>query len=234
MSAPRVSVVLPVRDGRDFVAEALESVLAQSRPPYEVVVVDDGSTDDTAAVVDAIPRVRCLRQPHRGVAAARNAGVGASTGELIAFIDHDDRWLPDKLAIQVAQLSADPGLGFCLAHQRQFLEPGMARPSWLRPQLLEGPHVCYLPSALLVRREVFLAVGPYDEAHPISSDADWFLRAKDAGVRMAVVPEVLLERRIHRANQSSRALQATQELLLAVRSSIHRQRAAGSQPGETS
>lgn len=226
MSGDGVAVVVPVHDGAAFLAEALASAVGQSRAPAEIVALDDGSTDDSAAVAASFPGVRCLPRPHRGVAAARNAGVVATRAELIAFLDQDDRWTPDKLAVQAAHLEARPDLGFCLARQRLFVEEGAERPSWLRPALLAEDQPGYVPGTLVVRREVFDAVGPFDEDRPIASDADWFLRARDAGVRMEMLPEVLLERRIHRANQSAQTLQGTRELLAAVRASIARQRGA--------
>lgn len=221
---PRVSVVVPVYNGAPFLAEALASVLAQSYEPLEVVVVDDGSSDSSARVAMSFAGVRCLRQPNRGVAAARNAGVAASSGELVAFIDQDDRWTPAKLRRQVPYLQGHPGTGFCLAHQRFVLEPGARRPSWLRAELLDADPVGYLPGTLVVRRTVLDRVGPFDETNPIASDTDWFLRAKDAGIAMAILPEVLLERRIHRDNQSAQTSSGTRQLLEAVRRSIHRQR----------
>jgi glycosyltransferase involved in cell wall biosynthesis len=220
---PVVSVVVPVFNGAAFVAEALRSVLAQTYRPLDVVAVDDGSSDESAAIVASFAHVRCVRQPNRGVAAARNAGVAATSGPLVAFIDQDDRWTPDKLTRQVTCLEKHPHLGFCLAHQRLVLEPGTGRPSWLRPELLAADPVGYLPGTLLVWRETLHRVGLFDEANPIASDSDWFLRAKDAGIAMAVLPEVLLERRIHRANQSAQTVSGSRQLLAAVRRSIRRQ-----------
>ena len=249
MSQPLVSAVVPVYDGRPYLAEALASALAQtwarsparSRRALEVVVVDDGSTDGSPEVAASFAearagssspvQVRVVRRPHRGVAAARNAGVAAARGRLLAFLDQDDRWTPDKLERQVAHLEAHPEDGFCLARQRLFLEPGVERPGWLKPELLEKDQPGYVPGTLVVRREVFDAVGPFDEGRPVASDADWFLRAKDAGVGMAMLPDVLLERRIHRANQSAQTLQGTSELLHAVRASILRQRRRAAEEG---
>jgi glycosyltransferase involved in cell wall biosynthesis len=224
VSGAAVSVVVPVHDGEAYLAEALASVVAQSLRPLEVIAVDDGSRDGSARVAAAFPGVGLLRQPNRGVAAARNAGVARARGDLVAFLDQDDRWTADKLAVQAGWLAAHPEAGFCLAHQRLFLEPGAPRPSWLKPALLAAPQAGWLPGTLVVRRRVLAAVGPFDEDRPVASDADWFFRAKDAGVAMAVLPDVLLERRIHRENQSAQTGQGTAELLAAARASILRQR----------
>jgi glycosyltransferase involved in cell wall biosynthesis len=223
-SGPLVSVIIPIHDGQAFLAEALTSVFAQTWRPLEVIAVDDGSSDESSRIAGAFAGVRLLCQDNRGVAAARNAGVAVASGELVAFLDQDDRWTSDKLAIQVRHLQANPGVGFCLAHQRLFLQPGTEKPSWLKPELLAGAPIGYLPGTLLVRREVLAAVGPFDEQRPIASDSDWFFRAKDDGVEMAILPDILLDRRIHRQNQSAQTMDGTRQLLQVVRASILRQR----------
>jgi len=108
-----VSVVIPTHDRGRVVVEAIESALAQTHPPLEVIVVDDGSTDDTAERVGRLrdARVRYLRRPHAGVSAARNAGIAAATGDLVAFLDSDDLWKPDKVEAEIAALARYPSAG---------------------------------------------------------------------------------------------------------------------------
>ena len=113
MTGPLVSVIVPVHNGARFLAAALDSVAAQDYGSMEIVVVDDGSSDNSAEIA-ASYRVRLLQQPNRGVAEARNAGVAESSGELLAFLDQDDLWLERKVSRQVAALEADPTLGFVL------------------------------------------------------------------------------------------------------------------------
>src|SRR5512143_3730544 len=108
-SEPLVSVVMPVYNGARYLRQALESALAQTYRPLEIVVVDDGSTDETPAILAEFgTRIRALRQPNSGSAAARNAALDAARGELIAFLDADDLWLPQKLAVQVEYLREHP------------------------------------------------------------------------------------------------------------------------------
>src|SRR3982074_2664398 len=111
LPAPRVSVILPAYNGARFIVAAIESVLAQTRPVDEFVVIDDGSTDDPAKIVDRFrPRgVRLIRQENLGVIGARNRGISETTGELIAFIDQDDAWLPGKTELQIKYLTSHPG-----------------------------------------------------------------------------------------------------------------------------
>jgi glycosyltransferase involved in cell wall biosynthesis len=217
-----VSVIVPVHDGAAYLGAALASAAAQDPPPLEIVVVDDGSTDDSAAIAERQPLVRCLRQPHRGCAAARNAGVEAAHGALLAFLDADDAWTPGGLRARVAFLAAHPELDGVVAHQELYLEPGTERSTAIRPEHLDAPQPGWLPSALVIRRQAFARVGPFDVSYRLSSDVDWFLRAKDLGVRIELLPEVVVRRRIHHQNLSATHEQGHPALLRAVRASIAR------------
>jgi glycosyltransferase involved in cell wall biosynthesis len=225
---PLISVILPVFNGAAHLAEALDSIAAQSRDDLEVLLVDDGSTDSSPDIArhycSRYSWIHYLRTENAGVTLARNRGVDASKGRLIAFLDQDDRWTDDALALHLNALEADPELGYTLAHQQCFLEPGTERPDWFRLQQLEEPVPGYLPGTLVVRREVFQALGGFDPRYPISSDADWFSRAKDAGIKMRLLPQVTLYRRIHRANQSMQGQLIHQELFQLLHASIARKR----------
>src|SRR3954452_15388536 len=122
--APTVSVVIITYNYGRFIAGALDSVLAQTRPADEIIVVDDGSTDDTAAEGGgyADQGVQYLYQPNAGMSAARNRGIRASRGDLIAFLDSDDRWLPDKLALQLENLATYPDAGLVTGSEWQVYE----------------------------------------------------------------------------------------------------------------
>ena len=112
LTAPEpISVVIPVFNGERFLAEAIESVAAQTLPPEEIIIVDDGSTDASPAIAGSFSKVRLIRQPNTGGAAARNAGIGAARSDLVAFLDQDDLWAPRKLELQAAHVTASPELG---------------------------------------------------------------------------------------------------------------------------
>jgi len=224
--AASVSVIVPVFNGERFLRDALSSVAAQTLAPLETIVVDDGSTDGGAAIAQGL--ATCLRQANEGVAAARNHGAASARGELLAFLDQDDTWLPEKLAAQVAFLGEHPELGFCVCLQRYVVEPGQPPPAFMRKSLLESEHPGYVPSALLVRREAFEQVGPFNPAFRFGSDADWFLRAAEAGVAGGVVPCCLLRKRVHGANESRHAAENLAELRRAVKASLARKRQASS------
>ena len=227
---PLVSVIVPVYNGERYLAATLESVLAQDYRPLELLVVDDGSTDGSAAVARSFPGARLVQQRNAGAATARNTGIAESRGDLLAFLDSDDLWLPRKLSLQVGYLVSHPETGFVLTRQRIVLEPGLPKPAWLKPELLANDSVGYLPSTLLVRRNVFAKIGLFNPQFVPSEDAEWFFRARDAGVPMGVVEEVLLEKRVHSANLSHGTAVSQAQLLRAARSSIARKKRPDPQP----
>jgi glycosyltransferase involved in cell wall biosynthesis len=225
---PLVSVVIPVHNGARFLAAALASVLGQDYPRLEVVVVDDGSTDGSAEIARAHAEVQVVSQPNAGVAAARNAGILRSTGTLLAFLDQDDTWTPGKVRIQVSYLLAHPDTGYVVAGQRMVLDPGATCPPWIPRELLEHDHAGYFPGTLMARRSVFDRVGLYRPAAPPAESADWFVRARDAGVAMAVLPETLLLKRLHDGNQSLDIARVRSGVLQALKASVDRKRAGAS------
>jgi len=223
MKRPLVSVIIPVYNGARFIAEAIESVCAQNYDPMEIIVVDDGSIDETSSIVQSFKDVRYIRQKNQGVAVARNTGIENSRGELIAFLDADDYWAPNKLGIQVNCLLKHPHVGYTLGMQRNFLEPGTVRPFWLREEHVLMDHIGFLPASL-IRRQVFHVVGLFNPDYKISEDVEWFTRVEDACIRRMVVPEVVLYRRIHNANLGYQLKGGNPLLLKALRTSVHRKR----------
>lgn len=199
---PRVSVVIPAFDASSYVAEALRSVLDQTRPPDEVIVVDDGSTDDTATIAASFgTAVRVLQQPHTGPGAARNSGVAASTGDIVAFCDADDIWLPDKLTAQLDLIDdpARPLAVFCGASE--FLSPELdPTTSRRRPPIDEIP-IARLPSALLATRAALDQVGPFLDEDSTGEWVPWCIRLVDA-VEVRSAPGLLIQRRLHDHNTS--------------------------------
>lgn len=227
MSKPLVSTVIPVYNGERFLAAAIESVAAQSYPARELIVVDDGSTDSSPAVARTQPGVKLIEQRNRGVAAARNAGIAAAQGEFLAFLDQDDLWVPRKLELQMAAMLADPEVGYVTGRQVMFLDEGLPPPAWLKPALLDRPTPAPQPGTVLVRRSTFERIGTFDESYDTSSDAEWFFRAKDRGVKTVALDDVLLRKRVHDENELSRVKDIHSELLRIVRGSVSRQRGPG-------
>jgi len=226
MPPPLVSVVLPVYNGAAFLGEALASVRAQDHPAVEIIVIDDGSTDGSAALARSFPGVRCETQPNQGNAAARNRGIALARGDFVALLDQDDRWRPAKLRRQVEALLAHPEAGYSLCHGVLALEPGMALPAAYNAAAYAQPFPAYVPSALMLRPAAFARVGAFDTSYRAGNDSDWFFRALDAGVPLAMVPEVLLEKRVHAANQGHDIALMKHDLMRVVRASVLRKRRA--------
>lgn len=223
-SRPLVSVVVPVYNGEAFLTQAIHSVLSQTYAPIEVLAVDDGSTDHSPAILAGMAGIRVIRQPNQGVAAARNAGIAASLGDFIALLDQDDVWLPGKISAQMDRLLADPVLDYALTTQQRFVEPGVEVPAWVRAGSLEKPVGGFEPSAAVIRRSAFTRIGLFDTRFIQGSDADWFFRAADAGLRFAVIPEPLLLRRVHTRNNSQFTQRSVAELRRMAFESIRRKR----------
>ena len=218
---PEVSVVIAAHNQADFLGETIESVLAQTFRDWELVVVDDGSTDATPTVAaryaarDA--RVRCLSGPRQERAAARNRGLAATTGPLVAFLDADDLWRPEKLARQVAALRADPEAGLCYTVAR-FIDAGGRRlPIRKPPRPVAGDAFSTLVrgnliiiASVLVRRACVDRVGAFDAALPVFGCEDWdlWLRVTRHWPVVAVEEELTLYRR-HDGNTGSRQLLAS-------------------------
>jgi glycosyltransferase involved in cell wall biosynthesis len=214
---------MPVKDGARFLREALADVSNQTYHHRELLVVDGRSSDGSADIArDAGARV--IRQRGEGLPDAWNVGVAAAGGPLVAFFDSDDRWAPEKLAEQVQVLERDAEVDYVLTRMRFFLEPGCPHPPGFRPWVLESDHEANMPSALLIRRSGFDRVGSFRTDLLVASDIDWFARLKDRGLRRAVIPRVLVRKRVHDANLSYfHAQTLNRELLGLLRESVKRQ-----------
>jgi glycosyltransferase involved in cell wall biosynthesis len=193
----QVSVVIPTYNRAQYVTKAIESVLAQTYTDYEIIVVDDGSTDDTLGVLQAYAgRIRVIRQENAGPSAARNAGIEAARGRWIAFLDSDDEWLPRKLAVQMADVARRPEL---CAHftNVQFVLPGREPaslfsvrgfdPAGHPENVIERPLTCVFEdeivvlSAFVVRRDVLAGAGTFDVRLHVAEDRDLLMRVALGG-----------------------------------------------------
>jgi glycosyltransferase involved in cell wall biosynthesis len=208
---PRVSVIIPAFNRGWCLREAVDSVLAQEFTDFELIVVDDGSTDGTAELLVAYrPTVRLLRQAHRGVSAARNRGIAAARGELVAFLDSDDLWLPQKLSIQVEFFRVHPDALIaqteeCWVRKGRRVNPGKRHRK--RSGMIFEPSLdlCLVsPSAVMVRREFFDRVGLFDEDLPACEDYDLWLRVSCC-IPIHLIDIPLIVKRGGHADQLSRA-----------------------------
>lgn len=222
--ALRTSVVIPTWNSSRYLAEAVDSVLRQRQPALEVIVVDDGSTDESVAIAEQFgPPVRVVRQAHSGQGSARNHGARLARGELVAFLDADDVWMPDKLLRQVAVLDrAD----VAFVGVEQFYSPEFGRDGSPAP-LGGAARRGILPSAMACRLDVFWRYGGFDEHVVIGEFVRWFAAATDGGARMAFVDEVLVRRRIHPANAGITHRADRSQLTRSLKAVLDRRRAEG-------
>jgi glycosyltransferase involved in cell wall biosynthesis len=224
---PLLSVMIGAYNAAPYLGEAIESVLAQDYEPVELIVVDDGSTDGTAEVARSFADVTVVSQENGGNGAARNRAVENASGELYAFLDADDRFTPGKLRLQKDALDADPGLDMVFGHVREFLSPELdeeTRAS-LRPPAAE-PMPWTAPNLMLIRRDSFHRVGPFTTAVRVGVTVDWFARAQEAGLRHTILPEVVLERRLHTQNNGLRESASRSQYLEVIRQAMERRRAS--------
>ena len=226
--APRVSVVVPVKDGERYLAEALDSALAQRGPSFEVVVVDDGSTDGTAEIAGRYgDRIRYVRVDHGGAAAARNHAIGIARGELLAFLDADDVWTSGRLALLVAALDADPTVEVVAGHVVNFASPELSAEEVAGVRVGDEPLAGDIPSATVMRRAAFERVGPFSREVGHLEWAEWSIRARRAGLVKTMLPEVVARRRVHTANVGRVAEDPKRAWLALVRDHLRKSREAG-------
>ncbi len=196
-----VSVVVPAHDAELYLAEAIESILGQTLPPAQVLVVDDGSQDGTAGVAEAFgAAVTVIRQERGGVGAAVNSGLELADGDLIAFLDADDVWTPRKLERQRAVLDAEPETDMVFGRAEQFISPDLSPNERAELRAPVGSLPGKVKGAMLIRRAAMERVGRFDTSWKIADFIDWYGRAQELGLRERMLGEVVLRRRLHRTN----------------------------------
>jgi glycosyltransferase involved in cell wall biosynthesis len=223
MTRPLVSVIMPVHDGAAHIAAAIASIRAQNHAALEIIVVDDGSTDGSAAVVAALGGdIRLLRQANAGAAAARNRALDVARGDIVAFLDADDLWPAGKLALQLAVLEGSPRIGLVTGRIRAF---GAAIPMRADQAQAYGAGVPGVNlGCALVRRSALDAVGRFDPGLRSGEDLDWFMRARDCAIARVALDAVTLLYRIHGANLTRDVDAVGQEAVLVMKRALDRRR----------
>lgn len=233
MTVPTLSIVVPVLDeeeGLDELRRRLRAALEGIS--HEIVFVDDGSTDGSAAIAQSYEGLRYVHKENGGLAAARNTGLAHATGEFLAYLDDDDILLPDKLSRQVAHLLEHPETGCVLGRQEIMLEPGVEPPDWLTRDTIYGDLDGIPLVSAMIRTEVLRRVGGFDETYRFAEDRDLFVRLREHGVEIAVLPDIVLKRRFHGENMNFRMRPAKHPLLRSLKAKIDRERAAAAGAAE--
>jgi glycosyltransferase involved in cell wall biosynthesis len=220
----RVSVIIPVFNGADRLAEAVASARAQLRSGDEIIIVDDGSTDDTAGVIASFgAAVVSFRQDNAGPAAARNHGLRKAIGNVIAFLDHDDLWAPHRQTAMLEALHADETADVVVGKVKTVIDADAPQPLADDPRFATI-HQLWLLQTLLIRRVVFDRIGGFDERLRHASDTDWMMRTRDAGIRILEIDELVTIYRLHSANMSRNVAASRDFLLQAFKAALDRRR----------
>jgi glycosyltransferase involved in cell wall biosynthesis len=217
--APLISVVIPVFNCEKYLGAAIESILAQNYKPIQIVVVDDGSTDNSAAVARGFSQVEYHLQDHAGVATALNKGIGETKGDFIAFLDADDLWMAGKLRRQLDAFENDPELSMVMGKVEQFRETG---PEGAPVSL--GLFNGYLKIAMLIRRSALFRVGLFDTQWKTGDFIDWYVRATELQLKSLMLPEVVARRRIHDTNMGITQRDAQSDYARIMRQALERRR----------
>ncbi|MBX3001087.1 MAG: glycosyltransferase family 2 protein [Caldilineaceae bacterium] len=226
MSSPTITTIIPVHNGERYLAAAIHSVLDQTLPPHEIIVIDDGSIDGSRTITRSFgPPVRLLTQANLGPAAARNLGVDHATGDLLAFLDADDLWTPEKVARQVSALQCQSTLEAVLGQVENFISPDLDQDqhnSLFKSATQTGElHI----GALLIRRDTFSRIGGFDTRWRHGEFIDWWARATRLGLNYTVLPDLVLRRRLHTTNMTRREQNGRREYLALLREQLGRRRA---------
>jgi glycosyltransferase involved in cell wall biosynthesis len=217
-----ISVIIPAYNAEKYLAESIESVLAQTVVVHEIIVVDDGSTDRTAEIVKSYD-ARYIYQDNAGVAGAMNTGFQAAVGQYFASNDADDLWLPEKLALQLAAFKADPTLDIVFGHMAQFLSPDVdEQVAALKPEMAVLP--AYASPTMLIKRQSFERVGLFNANYTIGDFVEWYSRATEANLKSLMLETVVAKRRIHDTNTGLMKKEARSEYLSILRAAMKRRR----------
>jgi glycosyltransferase involved in cell wall biosynthesis len=229
MDEPLVSVIIAVYNGEKYLQAAIESVLAQTHPALDVIVVDDGSSDNSASIARSFdPDLRYEYQPHSGLGAAMNHGIDLAKGQFFAFLDADDLWPEDKLERQRHAFAADDSWDMVFGHMKQFLSPELDDAAKGRIHCPPDPMPGYSTGTMLIKRESFHRAGRFATTWRVGVFVDWYLKATEVGLKSIMLPDILLNRRLHTTNVGIVQRDSRADVLRILKSSLDRRRNAKS------
>ncbi|MBN8822211.1 MULTISPECIES: glycosyltransferase family A protein [unclassified Spirosoma] len=201
-----ISVVIPVYNAAPYITECIESVLAQTYQPQQIIVINDGSTDQSLDKLMPYAQkglIQLQTRENRGVSTTLNEAIDLAEGDLIAFLDADDVWLPHKLQQQLTCLQTNPSLDACFGYVRQFISPDLPSAVQAGIHCPPEPQPGWLKQTMLIYRTAFGKTGLFNTLYHTGDFIDWFMRAKEAGLQYDMLPDTVTLRRLHRSGLAS-------------------------------
>jgi glycosyltransferase involved in cell wall biosynthesis len=198
--APAISVVIPVHNGERYLGESIQSVLDQDHTALELLVIDNGSTDATADVARTFSSIRYFHLADKGLSKALNYGLEQSRGAFLGFLDADDLWPPNRLALQLEAFARTPGVEMVFGHVEQFISPELEESAKAKLSIRQKHLSGRYRGSMLIRKESFWRVGPFEPSMDFAEFIDWYMRAAEHKIREWMLPDVVTLRRIHGAN----------------------------------
>lgn len=200
---PQVSVIIAVYNGEKYLSAAIDSVLSQTFDDFELIIINDGSTDKTEEIIKKYSSEKIIYhlQQNQGQASAINNGIELSKAKYITLLDADDIFPANKLALQIDILNSMPEIDMVFGYVKQFISPELPDDVKKKRKCSETPMAGYVPSGMMFRKTCIRQVGAFDSQWHLGFFIDWYMRAKQAGLKDYLLNEILLERRIHDHNQ---------------------------------
>jgi glycosyltransferase involved in cell wall biosynthesis len=225
---PIISVIIPVYNSEKYLREAIESVLSQTGFRFDLIVVNDGSIDNTAKVAESFGSlIRYHYQTNAGIGAARNQGIAHANGEFFAFLDADDLWTGKKIERQWMAFEADPHLDMAFGHIQQFYSPDLTQIEKDRIKIPVEIMQGYIAGTMLIKKKAFLRVGLFNEELRIGEFIDWYARSTELNMKSIMLTDVLLKRRIHSTNQGISQRDQRSGYVHALKAALDRRRVKG-------
>lgn len=225
---PLVSVVIPVYNCEKYLNAAIDSVLAQTYQPLELIVIDDGSIDQSSEIAQSYgAKVKYFYIENSGLATALNHGISCCQGEYLAFLDADDLWIAEKLELQMAAFGQNHELEAVFGHLQQFKSPELDHTSKEKLKISVETAPAYHKDTMLIKREAMLHIGLFNSQIKVGDFIDWYLRAHEQGLKSSMLPNILAKRRLHQNNMGIKDRNYRIDYVRVIKASLDRRRQSG-------
>lgn len=221
---PLISVIIPVFNGEKYLVEAIESILAQSYVPLEIILIDDGSTDTTSEIAKQYNEVNYHFRQHRGLSATLNYGIAKANGDFFAFLDADDIWIKDKLVKQMKAFNQHPNIDMVFGHFFEFNSPDISIADRKKVKIKSGVYPGHFKGAMLIKERSFFKVGLFDNQWIVGDFIDWYKRSLEKGLKSFMIPEVVFKRRVHKDNMGIREKNSRKDFVHILKNALDRQK----------